>query len=330
MARKHRIMANIDKLRVAYRNPCHIFNELAQYKKDDWIDFPDFQVHIIEKKSKHGSDDPAATINIAAQIILQPDGNQSVELGTLTMFDTESDNGLCFFQASNRALYTVDYDAGNFRYNWISELNWITDTLQLIPNSITELEIAIDTNSDVIPKLCKMARYFDCYDMIFNGTRLGDNERLRHLAFWVSGTRRNLFKIKEPYFSTAKGDVAIKMYDKTTEIRDNLNEKAYIEAWNNFGKQQIHRTECTCNWDRFQRWHEHLLKDTNTPEKWKFPLRDTDKVLSGTVLSLIFDTEYKLRLFDYLSSTTVYFVDKRSKEKITILDLLQGYQPIKS
>lgn len=319
MARKIKHSVNLDKLRLCYRQPDHFIEGLLEKVNGDTIDYGDFSMKFIELENEDGR------IRQLQTIVLLPDGDNYIQLGKLTIYNTAKYEGKCFFTAENRALYhktgsTLD----GRKVNLISYLPYVTDTLGLQFNNFTEVEIALDTNINIIKVIRQFISNSEEYDMFLNGNKIKDEKRhLRHYVEPFGRTRKRLdryptINIKQPVVSGIP--LHLTVYDKTLEMEEESKaKKEYIEPWNDFGKEKIFRLEVTLPSEDYRQWLRYLQSGNSPyPEEWGNP---------DEQVSLLLMDEYKLALWDYCATRMLFFRRKKGKVDVTLADIICGAKP---
>lgn len=227
---------NIDKLRLCFNQPKEIFNEFANIKPNTFWERGDYKLFII------GDDEEEETPKkIQVNVLL----SDNTLLGHFIFSNSRKYEGKCFFTFNNKALYNCLTSVGGHKYNLAILIDFIADDLGLTLNNITEIEIALDTNINVNAKVRKLIKDFHNFEMIYNGKKVV--EPLRKLDDYTETfgrCRKHLLKNPTIYFRQAKKDSPLlRIYNKTEEIKDNKNEKNYINEWNDFGKCDTYRME---------------------------------------------------------------------------------------
>ena len=171
--RKIKYNFNIDKLRLCYKQPQQLFDLLKCYNNGDYINFEGFSLIIID--SGISAESTKEQTKIKANVILE-DGTR---LGEFSFNDSAKYEGKCFFSVDNHALYKVNgYDSQGNKHNYMAFMGWIEQQLRLEKNNLTEVEIACDINFNPLPQLLKLIRNTNSDDMIVNGKKVDDNERI--------------------------------------------------------------------------------------------------------------------------------------------------------
>ena len=312
MAVKKRINFNVDKLRECYKQPEGLFNELSQYTTDKYIDYGDFKLHIIDDGRGENSDkDP---IKIKANVIL----SDGTFLGDFVFHNSAQYDGRCFFTFANSSLYEQTSFIQGEKYNHQAEIMYISSVLNLELNNFTEIEVAADVNFNVIPKVQKLVKDYQNYDMIVNGKRVTDeNRKLEGYGEYFSRSRVKRDKYPTLYFSQVKNDgLELKIYNKTKEIEEENPQKEYIETWNDFGNQKVYRLELTIKNEQFKKWLDYVRSaDSGLLHEWG------DFERSESLLQL---QAYKCPLWQFGADRLVYWRNRATNEVVSLLDVAVG------
>ena len=275
---------NIDKLKICYKQPNDLFEEIYnKYKVDECIKQYNYEMWVRVKEED------------IMQLHIYFD---SVIIGTLTLNNSNKYKGLCFFSFDNRNLYT---ECGIAKQNYIYIWDEIADDLGLEFNSLTECEIAFDTTSNIISKTFKLIKNFE-YEMYVNGKKVYD-KKIENYFECYSRTRAKKDKHPTLYFAMKKdGAPKMRIYNKTEEIKDNNNRKEYINYWNGFGKKTTYRCEVVIKSNYFKEYCEK----NNIDMYFSSILQDEDMLIA-----LWYDFVYRL----------VHFKNKQGNE-VSLIDLI--------
>ena len=134
------------------------------------------------------------------------------------------------------------------QYNTIFFLKEMANRLGLSLYSISNLEIALDSNIN-FGKLIKKANANPDLIPVINRMPYPDinsTVRLANTTVPYSTTRKRIVNMGY-LLKQAKGELQLKCYNKVEEIQANNNNKAYIYKWLGWDTN-IHRTEITAKW----------------------------------------------------------------------------------
>ena len=333
MALKKRININFDKMRLSFIQPSGLYEELSRHPNNTYLESDCFTLHIIDNGRKEGSEKPST--KMCANVLLS-DGTL---LGEFTFNNSAKYDGLCFFEFANSALYKCCAYNYEGKYNYQSCLQYVSDALNVKLNSLTEIELAVDINFNPIPLIRKLIKDYDNYEMIRNGKRIIDEKRkIDNYGEFFSRSRKRLDRTPTLYFSQERTDgLQMKIYDKIKEIKEESPTKSYVEEWNDFNGNKLFRLEITVKWEQYKKWLEYL----NSPNcrllsdwkqyigednsEYKSP-SEADKDYLGRTEDLLMLDEYKCSLWQFCADRVLYFRDRRTHEKITLLDIALGWK----
>jgi hypothetical protein len=152
----------------------------------------------------------------------------------------------CYITIDNRRFYEpISYYMGT-KYNSVNYIIEIASRLRLENIiSISNLEIAFDSNIN-FARLIKRTIADSYYIPVLNKTPYpnADSRDTINNAHLNYSTTRKRAKNLSFYIKQKKGDLQLKCYNKSNEIKDNDNKKTYIYKWIGMSKN-IHRMEIT-------------------------------------------------------------------------------------
>lgn len=327
MALKKRLNYNTDKLRQCYKQPHELFQKLSLYTTNNFIDFQDFKLHIIDDgRSDESEKEP---IKIKANVIL----GDGTLLGEFVFNDSARYEGKCFFSYANSALYKV------FTYNHDGKCNYqgfvsnVADTLGLTLNNFTQIEIAADVNFNPIPKIQKYIRDFENWDMIVNGKRVSDENRtIEGFGEYFERSRKKRNKYPTLYFKQVKDNSPLlRIYDKSNEINAQNTIKKYVEDWNEYGSAKVYRLEVSIKNEDFKKWIDFVHSaDNGLLREWcdfydpKASAEENAKTFLEATERLLGLRAYKCQLWRFFADRLVYFRSKRTSEVVSLLDIAEG------
>ncbi len=325
---KHRHQFNIDKFKLCYNQPEGLFSRISEYSTNDYIDFDCFQLHIFDDgRGENGEKEP---IKIKANVIL----SDGFHLGDFVFCNSVQYDGRCFFTFANPALYQTTTIVCGEKYNYQTEIDYIIDVLGLKLNNFTEIEIALDVNFNILPKVQKLVKDYQNYDMIVNNKRVTDeNRKIENYGEYYGRSRAKRDKYPTIYFAQSKSDgLQLRIYDKSREIKEENPHKEYIEAWNGFSNQKVFRVEFTIKNEQFKKWLQNL-NSTDCPllSDWKqfisegedeniAPSEPIEDYMRRTEQLLLLQ-DYKCSLWQFCADRVIYWRDKATNEVISLLDV---------
>ena len=225
--------------------------------------------------------------------------------------------GKAFFSFENGALYRVYTRVQNGEpTNHICDLLYVADFYGMTFNNITELELAFDSNYNYISKVRKMIKDVENYDLFLNGRKVTNDEKLDGYGEYYSRCRVKMSKLPTLYFSQAKEtDMKMRIYDKAKELNESSPQKTErLKTW--LGWVDI---------DTLFRV-EVVLHNTNVRE---FVERYGERLYSeagehSNVLNLLGMSEFRTAMFLDSANRIIYFRDKRTREKISLVEVCSG------
>ena len=311
MPRKTKWAVSVDKLKVCLSQPQEAFDYIRDHTSYTTIggmrilDEDGFKLVAVEEDDN--------TMTVALDVMV--DTGEFIRLGTFQLNGAGSKyQGRAFFSFENSSLYTVfGVTADGSKANWVDMLLPICDDLGLVFNNITELEVALDTETNIIYRLRKLIKDVENYDMYLNGRKVEAGTTLESYGEYYERTREQLSRRPTLYFRQSKDtDMRLRIYDKATELREHSPEKAarYHEwlGWTTTDK--IYRAEVT-------------MHNTNVREfcegqgKWL-----AEQGEHGNILGLLGMEEFRLDMFANATDRMIYFRDKATGAKVSIIDLL--------
>ena len=310
MPRETKWAVNIDKLKVCLSQPQSTFDYLRDHTSYTTIDGKrvvdedTYKLIIVEEDE--------LTMSLALDAL--SDGGEFMRLGTFQLNGVGSKyQGRAFFGFENSALYDVfSMTADRKKANWVDMLLPIAEDMGMAFNNVTEVEVAVDSTANVIYRMRKLIKDVDKYDMYLNGRKVDEGTPLENYGEFFERTREQLSRVPTLYFKQSKAtDMSLKVYDKATELREHSPEKeARYHEWLGWDKMnRIYRAEVT-------------LHNTNVREfcerqgKWL-----AEQGEHGNILGLLGIESFRLAMFSDAADRMVYFRDRTSGKKVSIIDL---------
>lgn len=306
MARAIKASVNIDKLKVCLIQPEGLFERI--YKKEqDYIIFNGFTLKRIENNED----------TIVCSVLLdEAKQTEQILLGSLVLNNTHKYLGKAFFEFENSALYTVEgIDAGGNKYSKIMNLYYVAEVLGMELNNVTQVDLALDSNINFIRKLTQAIKSYETLDMYLNGKRIIDpNEKLPEYGVFHGASRKHLESLPTLYLSQAKKEIGLSMrvYDKTKELSEQSSYKKHrFTQWLGWTSPKIYRVEIT-------------LHNVNVREFCSLVGSQTEEQGNlKNILNLLGMQEWRAMCFLEMTNRLIYFRDKRSRKKLTLLDLAE-------
>ena len=313
MARTIDWAVNVDKLRVCFTMPENLYGYLNEHytRRDEFtdariLDEDTFSLVFIEEDEVKMT----AVLNVR-------DVEGYYRLGTFTFSNSAKYAGKAFFSFENSVLYRVYLKFPNEEpKNHICDLQYVADFYRMEFNNITELELAFDSTFNYISKVRKMIKDTDAYDLYLNGKKVKDDETLDGYGEYYTRSRVKMSKLPTLYFSQAKDtDMKMRVYDKARELNENSPNKAErLKEW--------------LGWDTIDKLYrvEVVLHNTNVRE---FVERYGERLYSecgehSNVLNLLGMSDFRLAMFLDSVDRLIYFRNKKTREKISLVEVCSG------
>lgn len=305
MGRTIKASVNIDKLKVCLIQPEGLFEKIYN-EEQDYIIFDGFSMKRVE------CDNNAIVCNI---LLDEAGQTEQILLGHLTLNNTCKYAGKAFFEFENAALYTVEgIDEGN-KYCKISNLYYVADVLGMKLNNVTQLDLALDSNINFIKKIIKAVKNYEELDMYLNGRKvLTPDEKLPEYGVFHGASRKRLESLPTLYLSQKKKEVGLSMrvYDKTKELAEQSSyKKERYYQWLGWETSKIYRTEIT-------------MHNVNIKEFCSIMgNRIAEQGSLINILNLLGLKDWRAECFIEMANRLIYFKDKKSRKKLTLLDLAE-------
>ena len=313
MARTIDWAVNVDKLRVCFTMPENLYGYLNEHytRRDEFtdariLDEDTFSLLFIEEDEVKMT----AVLNVR-------DVEGYYRLGTFTFSNSAKYAGKAFFSFENSALYRIYLKFPNEEpKNHICDLQYVADFYGMEFNNVTELELAFDSTFNYISKVRKMIKAVDTYDLYLNGKKVKDDETLDGYGEYYTRSRVKMSKLPTLYFSQAKDtDMKMRVYDKARELDENSPNKAErLKEW--------------LGWDTIDTLYrvEVVMHNTNVRE---FVERYGERLYPecgehSNVLNLLGMSDFRLAMFLDSVDRLIYFRNKKTREKISLVELASG------
>lgn len=311
MSRKTKWAVSVDKLKVCLLQPQSTFGYIRDHTSYTTIDGMRVLDEDGYKLVAVEEDDNAMT----AALDVMDDSGEYLRLGTFQLNGAGSKyQGRAFFSFENSSLYTVfGVTADGAKANWVDMLLPIAEDMGMAFNNVTEVEVALDSTVNVIFRMRKLIKDVDKYDMYLNGRKVEVGTTLKSYGEYYERTREQLSRRPTLYFSQSKDtDMSLRIYDKTTELREHSPEKAarYHEWLGWSDTDRIYRAEVTLHNTNVREFCERQGK------------RLAEQGEHNNVLGLFGMEEFRLGMLRDATDRMVYFRDRRDGSKVSVIDLL--------
>lgn len=300
----------IDKLKICYNAPIDFWEKLNEnsefvsdaemiFDADDYSFDTNTDAIICNKK-----DDAIDGIRFSVNVH-DVDFNL-IEIGELYVSNTNKYKFMAFFQFSNYALYHVFGYKDNQPYNGLHYLPMIEKQFNLKFKSITKLELAFDTNINIISRVRKYIRDVDNFDMVINGKKVRyDSDILPLYGEYFERSRTSLSANPTLYFHQKDDSYSLRIYDKSREIAK--SKKTYISD-----SKHLYRCELTIRNEDIKEFCKSLIENIVLSRYSDY----------SNVLDFIEDEEFQFMLFWKYTKRMLYFVDKKTKVRHYLTDIL--------
>ena len=313
MAKKTDWAVNVDKLRVCFTMPDGLYTYLKEhYTRYDELtntrilDEDDFNLVFVEDDELKMS----AVLNVR-------DTNGYFRLGSFTFNYSAKYDGKAFFTFENGALYRAYTRIPNGETtNHICDLLYVADYYRMSFNNITEIELAFDATYNYIGKVRRMIKNIEKYDLYLNGKKVSNDEIMDGYGEYYSRSRMKMSKLPTLYFAQAKDtDMKMRIYDKARELKESSPQKEkQLKNW--------------LGWDNIDNLYrvEVVLHNTNVRE---FMERYGQRLYGqsgehSNVLNLLGLSEFRLAMLLDGADRMIYFRDKRTRKKISLVEVCSG------
>ena len=304
MSRKTKWAVSVDKLKVCLLQPQSTFGYIRDHTSYTTIDGMRVLDEDGYKLVAVEEDDNAMT----AALDVMDDSGEYLRLGTFQLNGAGSKyQGRAFFSFENSSLYTVfGVTANGAKANWVDMLLPIAEDMGMAFNNVTEVEVALDSTVNVIYRMRKLIKDVD-------GRKVEVGTTLKSYGEYYERTREQLSRRPTLYFSQSKDtDMSLRIYDKTTELREHSPEKAarYHDWLGWSDTDRIYRAEVTLHNTNVREFCERQGK------------RLAEQGEHNNVLGLFGMEEFRLGMLRDATDRMVYFRDRRDGSKVSVIDLL--------
>lgn len=291
---------NIDYLKLCYRQPEGLFQEIASTEGNMVYRF-NYDLLILERDEQR----------ILAKVII-PGMGEPWALGTLTLNNGGAFGSRAFFEFQNRSLYEVlSWQPGQRPSNLIGLMEYVAEDLGLEFNNCTRIDIALDTTINVLARLRKRIRNTEELDMYLCRHKVVDpNTKLDGYGEFYAATRRRLLKRPEIIIGQAKEDgTRLKIYDKSRELQESRPDKTaryfdwFGEGWDQ-SKDHIFRVEVT-------------IRNEDLKDMWpKFCKQLRAEELDMPFLTQVQSSKWLAWHFYEGLDSLIYFRDRETGQKV--------------
>lgn len=172
--RAKRCNFNVDKLKICYKQPSALYELAASRLLTVNKTITIFNNFIIRVLTQYEEDQPNTTKIVCSVYFTGSDTERLIRFGQLELHNSQRFNGLCWLELENSALYTV-YTVNGWKFSCIDVLGYLAQELDLKFNNITKLEVACDSNTNVITRCLRLIKDVEKTDLIVNSHKVNDS-----------------------------------------------------------------------------------------------------------------------------------------------------------
>ena len=300
---------SIDKLKICFDITDRTYQRFQDMFIDRDFDYTDISSITVDDfdiifKLRKNSESGFILIDIS---IMSFD-NDIIDLGTLTISESNKYKNMAFFEFANYSLYHVfGIDENNIPYNGLHFLPIMANQLELKFKSVTSIELAIDSSISVIKKVRDYKHNHQDYDMVLNGKRVKDpNTVLPLYGEYYESTRNGITRKPTLYLHQKDNSFSLKVYDKAREIA--VSDKQYIST-----NKKLFRTELTVRNEDIKEFCKSLSGVAGLEYYSDY----------SNILDYLNDDVFLFLLFFKYTKRIIYFIDKRTKVRIYLSDILK-------
>ena len=298
-----RVETNLDKLKICYTQPAGLFQNLRDtfLQSGDTLAFVEYNLQLDHTVLNLDQE----VIGMEVSVHYELDGINH-RLGFYEFSISGKYRNFCFFTFDNSAFYTLYQIYYGEKQSVVGFIEYISEQIGLEFNNITLAEICLDTNRNLIASLRKYIKDYEGFEMFLNGNLVHDKDRkLDNYGEYYSRSRRKLNRQPTIYLGQKKrGGLSLRLYNKTSELKEASPEKEYISTWLDFGKQTIFRAELTIHNTDLQDFCDMIGYD-------KYAL-----------IQLLITPEWRNKLWAYSVKRILYFRSRIDGTEIELADML--------
>ena len=325
---------NLDKVRICLQQPENFYDYLYHAFHDNQqkeIHYDGFYLSYEDEESVNDND-------ITAKLFLVD--TTPLELGTFTFNKSKKYGSKCFFSYSTKVLYMVDNVLYTFKgkreqYNYFNYPFEVFSKLGLTFNNVTTLEIACDTEANIINRIQYAVSKPDIFDMVLLWKKVKSPEEILD-GYWEYYQRSRTRKAPRPslYIHSAKHEAgnncSLKIYDKARELAQSRSDKdVLIRTWNGMNGK-IQRMEVSVENKQFKRFFQII--DEANPNRWLVRSNQATtregkqaeyrQAIEHFFFDLGMDEGIREQMFDYFANHLLHFkLKNHDKTQVSILDL---------
>ena len=353
--KNNKVVCNIDKITICLLQEKTFFVPFKKAMKDHnyKLSYDDGEFYLAVE-NENDLEENVVTARLYVKDIDNPD--EYIMLGIFTFNNSKRYNRKCFFSYNTKILYRTAFRQRDEENDITSKGNffnfslYVFDQLNLTFNNVTNIEIALDTDCNIINAIKNAISDYETFQMILlNKNRRDNNEYLEGIWEYYQISRKK--KLINPTLyvhklSQKNGHLkSLKIYDKARELKESRPDKKEItHDWTEIG-EKMYRAEISIGREVFKEYFERLEK-TNSP-LWKFgnlnpktneiredgePVSDRYRkqhkeeqykmALADYFAYLGYSEEYRIDMFDNIANTLLRFkMNNHDKTQVTIRGL---------
>lgn len=297
---KPRGSLNVDRLKVCFRSNDHIINRLQEQFREygDTLDYIDFRLVRLNNKDNDN-------LTVAVDMDMDEDTHR---FGHFKFSLTGMYRDYVFFTFESRALYTPFSAYMGTKSSIAGMLEDIAAVIGLQFNNITIVELAFDTNLNLLNSVRKAVKNTEALDMFVNGRKVAyNNRKIEDYCEIFSTSRERLLMLPTICVRQKKEDgLRLKIYNKTREMDEATpSKKEYIPEWDDIpSSQTIYRVEVT-------------VRNQDIADYCRMMCIPTEEALYRLMNNV---QNFRNELWSWCSGRLLYFKDKSTGETVDILD----------
>ena len=294
---KNEFTPTIDKLKICYKVAENSYLNILRDNPTEEFEHPDWGYRLRLVQGTH--------FNYIYEIVYLDYKDNTFEEFTEQVFGTlewglksdteEAMQSFVWLHVNNKQFY-LKHD---YQHSRLVNLEYIEDTLGLVFNNITHLDIAIDSSCNFPKKLIQLIRNID-YNLIVNGTKIADRKQLIEDILYIGVGNRERIKEYGVLVAQRNKNITLNAYNKKREI-ESKSHKQYILD-NNGNPKKLYRLEVRINSD--------VLKDFFTRSRIEYSPR------------IFLDSANLLYLFMVFLNRVIRFQDKNGRKSYNVLELI--------
>lgn len=294
---KNEFTPTVDKLKICYTLAENSYLNILRDDPTEEFEHPEWGFRLRQVQGTH--------FNFIYEIIYLDYKDNTFQEFTEQVFGTlkwglktntdEAMQSFVWLQVENKQFYLKN----DWQHSRLLHLEYIEDTLGLIFNNITHLDIAIDSCCNFPKKVIQLIRNKE-YTPIVNGIKITERKQLIEDILYIGVG--NLERIKEYSVLVAQRNknITLNAYNKKREV-ESKSHKNYILD-NNGNPKKLYRLEVRINSD--------VLKNFFTKEKITYSPK------------IFLDKDSLMYLFTLFLNRVLRFQDKNERNSYCILELI--------